>query len=814
MTRSQWSIPSLISFSLSALCAVALYAVIEHAPATIATHPWLDVWLEVALVALVGLILLIFVLPLRDPLRFELAVGVVSLFLTATLALVLKNTPFTVGAVTGDQRFYTYSVTKFAAYAGYVDAVYRDLPTFYPPLYYYMLGRLAALFHIEPFHIMKTGLLATTFAMPYLSIWLWRRIVDYKLAVAAAFVLLFYQLWFKPAEWLTLVLFIPWWLYWVEDVRQQRPTQWRGQINWWLGGGLLGALLFQTYYYWFFIGGVSLVLKLAIASLKRAKDAVWQLDIRNAIGVLASAALLSSFYWGPYLYSMYATGGWDPLQNRWLSDGKIPLPIPFLDDSIEGLLLLSGLLYLVLSAGSNRVSRSLLNLVIAVYIWAALGYVGILTDHPLLTFRAYPVIDYLLALAALLGLLRLWQENLWQRLLPSLAIYGARLAPALLVILLLFFGQETTNGLLKDENVQKALAAHAPQAQLAALDKLTNQQYLDKDILLGNNYADLLAYRPLYSFIPWTATFSHPAGRLHDRADFLERLASTSDPALFAAAFMNNRYSKLDYVMLDPKDNVWQFSFKDINFPDRTVSRVVNFAAPLLAEPYFQVQSEAGLTLFKPIYANNPFDPNAVDQVASGSITQTVLIYALTGTFAPHIDWPNRAALRTQTEQILLKTDLATLPLTALLDLDQAADGALAEKIRGALLAKLPQRLDVVLANPAGGQKLHVVGYQLQPAADQKTALTIYFEVLAPMDQDYTLWLHADQASGQKNFDHDPALRTSAWRIGKVYQDVTVLAVEPGTYKLSFGLWRSEEDIRLVQPSGDVGVELGEHALP
>ncbi|MCX6046519.1 MAG: arabinofuranosyltransferase, partial [Chloroflexi bacterium] len=728
--------------------------------------------------------------------------------------LVLKNTPFTVGAVTGDQRFYTYSVTKFAAYAGFVDAVYRDLPTFYPPLYYYILGRLAALFQIEPFHIMKTGLLATTFVMPYLSTWLWRRVVDYKLAVAAAFVLLFYQLWFKPAEWLTLVLFIPWWLYWVEDVRQQRPIQRRGQIGWWLIGGLLGALLFQTYYYWFFIGGVSLLLKLVVASLKKAKDAVWQLDRGNAVGVLASAALLSSFYWGPYLYSMYATGGWDPLQNRWLSDGKIPLPIPFLDDSIEGLFLLGGLLYLVLSAGGNRVSRGLLNLVMAVYVWAALGYVGILTDHPLLTFRAYPVIDYLLALAALLGLLRLWQENLWQRLAPPLAIYLTRLAPALLVILLLFFGQETTNGLMQDDNIQKALEAHVPQEQLNALDKLTSQQYLNKDILLGNNYADLLAYRPLYTFIPWTATFSHPAGRLHDRADFLERLASTSEPTLFAAAFMNNRYSKLDYVLLDPKDNGWQLSFKDINFPDRTISRVINFDASLLAEPYFQAQSEAGITLFRPIYANNPVNLSAPEPLATGAITQTVLLYALTGTFGPHLDWPNRAALRTQAEQNLLKTDLSTLSLSALLDLDQAADGALAEKIRGALLAKLPQPLDVLLVDRAGGQKLQVVGYQLQPAADQKSTLTLYFEVLAPMDQDYTLWLHADQASAQKNFDHDPAIRTSAWRTGKIYQDVTRLAVEPGTYKLSFGLWRSEEDVRLTQPSGDVGVELGEHALP
>ena len=108
-----------------------------------------------------------------------------------------------------------------------------------------------------------------------------------------------------------------------------------------------------------------------------------------------------------------------------------------------------------------------------------------------------------------------------------------------------------------------------------------------------------------------------------------------------------------------------------------------------------------------------------------------------------------------------------------------------------------------------------MLGYSLQAQATEakKPALTVYYEVLAPLDQDYTIWLHADQAGAQHNFDHAPNAATSAWRVGKIYQDVTVLNVEPGEYKISFGLWRSEEDVRLVQHSGDVGVELGVQVL-
>ncbi len=76
------------------------------------------------------------------------------------------------------------------------------------------------------------------------------------------------------------------------------------------------------------------------------------------------------------------------------------------------------------------------------------------------------------------------------------------------------------------------------------------------------------------------------------------------------------------------------------------------------------------------------------------------------------------------------------------------------------------------------------------------------------------MWFHADREGAQNNFDHIPNVATSAWRSGKIYRDVTQLAVEPGEYTLSFGLWRSEEDVRLVQPAGEVGVTLGVHGLP
>ena len=157
------------------------------------------------------------------------------------------------------------------------------------------------------------------------------------------------------------------------------------------------------------------------------------------------------------------------------------------------------------------------------------------------------------------------------------------------------------------------------------------------------------------------------------------------------------------------------------------------------------------------------------------------------------------------------KADITALSLTSLLDLDQAADGALAEKISAALLAKLPQRLDVVLADKAGTQALRVRGYQLQlqPTAGKKAELTIYYEVLAPLPQDYTIWLHAIKDGAEKTFDHDPAIPMSAWRIGKIYRDVTLLDVETGVMTSALASGAARKTLAAATPKGDVGVAVG-----
>ncbi len=807
------------TFGIAAMVAIVAYGWIEGSTAPLSARPYWDMWSIAAVTCLGGWILLCFSLPVAEERKFLLALSGLSVFMVVLVALALKGTPYTLDAIEADQRFYTAFVTKLATQWGYGDVVYQGLPAFYPPLYFWLLARLAGLTAIEPYMTMKIGVLVTAFLMPYGAAWMWGRTVAVPFAVAPAFVMLFYQEWFKTAEWLSLVLFVPWWIAWVENGAGRSFSTRGKKWLWWALGGLVGSLIFQTYYYWFFIGGISLIIQWV---WDRAKPrGTHSLELTNAIAVLVSTALFSIVYWGPYLVSMAQTGGWQPLQNRWLSEGKIPLPFPFLDGSVEGGFLLAGLFYLLLTAGRSRVSRGMIALVAAVYVWSGLGIVGMMTDRPLLTFRAYTVVEQVLAIGAVMGLMHLWQRKprAGEHLSGSEKSIVERIqtiAPAIALLLVLYFSQESALRFLQDVMVSTAREATYPRELVDTFESLTASAYEDKVFLLGYGYRDLLAYRPVYTFLPWSAHFSHPAGLYRERVTFLEELAATTDPDLFAAALLNNRYSRIDHLMLEREDTTWQLRFADDDFPNRSVERAFSFDEELFAPPYFEVKETNGMTLITPNFEADPLatiDLNALD---TAPVDTVALLYTLVSTFGSHVDLPDYEETHDEAERVLLGADLSTLSPETLLSLQLAAGGELHDKTSAALEATLPNFVDVNLVDEDGVERVRVIGFALQPQSvgDSDLELAIYMEAINPMDIDYTMWVHADREGTQLNLDHTLNAPTSTWDVGKIYRDTYVITAEPGDYHFTFGLWRSEGELRLRRTDGAIDVDLGTLTIP
>jgi len=578
-----------------------LHILVRTLPAEAGINPYLGASLRLWVFSLFTISALIISKVKNEESRGDLFAMVLGLCFAGIVLLGLKNTSYTLNGVSGDQGFQTAQVTKFSSYSGAVDFAYKDLPPFYPPLYFFVLGKTAGLLGIEPYRMLKYGLIATAFILPFLTRKVWFWIQPGVFSFAAIFSLLFFQEWYKPFEWLSLVIFIPWWLHFVDGVGVKKNKR---NPLWIILGGLLGAMLFSTYYYWFFIGGISLLIRFLLRATSWADGRDNSKDIRaSRVFVLVGTAIFSLPYWGPLVASMWTTGGWVSLQNRYFLAEFNNLRFPFLEFSVTGVIMLAGLVYLLQSFRRSTLSFGLLTLLIAAYAWQVFGYLAFLFQYPLLSFKSRDFVWYVLGLAAVLGVFELMSKvsrSATLRKRWGSVIVGGTVA------LLLFYGQVIAVNFSDNELLPPALETTFPKELVSNYKAALSNQYLNHVVLGDSGVSELSIYLPVFQFLSWAAVYSHPAGLYNERVDFLQQLSNAENPDWFAAALMNNRYSHIDEIILLPKEDGFIFGYLPENLPERSRTEHIFFPGDLFAPAYFFRKNFGEYVLFTPNYANNP----------------------------------------------------------------------------------------------------------------------------------------------------------------------------------------------------------------
>ncbi len=145
-----------------------------------------------------------------------------------------------------------------------------------------------------------------------------------------------------------------------------------------------------------------------------------------------------------------------------------------------------------------------------------------------------------------------------------------------------------------------------------------------------------------------------------------------------------------------------------------------------------------------------------------------------------------------------------------------------------ALVAPTDADLQPPIARQANlGNQMELRGYGLQREGDSLT-VTLYWQSLAVMPLDYTVFVHLLDSEGRLVAQHDAApwweapIPTSTWRPGEQLLDRHPLNLPPdlppGEYQLRVGVyyWETLERLPVLengQPSGD-SVELGRVTLP
>lgn len=525
-----------------------------------------------------------------------------GLFLCGGATVILNGSPFAPLGAVADQGYRTAYLTKFGHTWELVDYAYKDLPSFYPPLFFWVLGRLAVLLGVAPWQMLKVGTLAVAFLVPTGGWLLWRPVVGpRRAAVVVVATSLVFQEWYVPHLWLAIAVFVPWWLHFVLGVgRPPGSRLGRGGLA---VGIAVGAVVALTYWYLLAIGLLQLAALAAArrwwrAHGRRAEPTSW----RDAATVLGGIVVVTIPYWLPLAVSMLTTPGMRTMQNRYYTADEVSLPLPFLTFDLEGMVLLAGLVTLLVRAPRHRVALHVLGLLGAAYALYLVGYLAFLADNPLDTLRTVGLIEFLLAVGAGLGAADLWRlatdGRLGARVDRTTAVAVVGVAA---VVGVFAFGQDAVRDM---PFLSEQRAAEHPTRLLDGFARATGGDYEDAVVL--TDVTDLSAFLPTYVFNTSNAHYSHPSARFADRADLITRLAREPDPEVFALALLHNRYDDVDYVALREEGGGLGYTWLDDAFPSGVVQRSVTFPTTSFDTPAFTRHRASGLTVYRVHRSEDP----------------------------------------------------------------------------------------------------------------------------------------------------------------------------------------------------------------
>lgn len=603
-----------VCIGVAAVGATLLLAAV--APTAEEGNPTVEVVTQVLLVLAVGTGVVVLLLRRCSPdVGGALVALLTGLFLCGGAAIILNATPFAPYGALADQGYRTAALTKFAHSWELVDYAYKDLPSFYPPLYFWVLGRLSALLGVPAWEMLKTGTLMVAFLVPVGGWFLWRPVVGPRRAAAVILVTsLVFQQWYVPHLWLAIAVFVPWWLRYVLGVvwpddhpgGVDRPGGRRltpGQV---VTGILLGSVVALTYWYVLAMGLLQLVALLGLRrAFRRHGRPPEPASLRDVGLVLGGVAAVTIPYWLPLALRVLTTPGARTMQNRYFTADEVQLPLPFLDFDLQGMVLLFGLAALALTAHRSRCSLHLLGLVAAAYALYLLGYLGFLADLPLDTVRTRGLVELCLGAGAALGAVECWRGV--GRLaagtdrigIDRTSIRTALVVGALVVVAAL--GQTAVRTI---PYVREQRAARYPKALIDGFVRATRGDYEDAVVL--TDVPDLSTFLPTYVFNTSNAHYSHPAALFTARADLLTRLGRERDREVFELALLHNRYDAIDLVALRAIGPDLVYTWLGDAFPEGVEQHSVTFPASMFTGAAFDALRGSQLEMFRVDRARDP----------------------------------------------------------------------------------------------------------------------------------------------------------------------------------------------------------------
>lgn len=365
----------------------------------------------------------------------------VSAFTVVTLGMPLGATRLYLFGISVDQQFRTEYVTRLADSPALRDMTYLGLPPYYPPGWFWIGGRAAALSGTPAWEVFKPWAITSITIAVAVALVLWWRMVRFEYALivttATAAVTLAYGSPEPYSAMITVLLPPMLVLTWSGLRAGDRPDAPAGAGR----GAVIGAGIFLGWtatWYTLLFGFSAFTMGLMALWLagvrwhrnRRSGGVKAALDPLRRLAVIAGiAVVMACTTWLPFIVRAMHS----PISNTGSAQHYLPadgaeLTFPMLQFTLLGVVCLIGTLWLVVRARSSVRAGALAIGVLAIYLWSLLSMLTTLARTTLLSFRLQPTLSVLLVAAGAFGFLELAQalaaagrERSWGRAVSPVA---------------------------------------------------------------------------------------------------------------------------------------------------------------------------------------------------------------------------------------------------------------------------------------------------------------------------------------------------------------------------------------------------------
>jgi hypothetical protein len=504
-----------------------------------------------------------------------------------TLRVALHGTPFGFDGLSGDAGRLADMANRYASTWHSSDGIVSSVPSHYPPLFPWLVGRTSALVNEPAWKLLGPAEAITLSFAVIAGYILWRRVLPGPLALAVTLpVLLCFSLPEKAYEILALTVFVPWAIATFGD-----PP--RGRLHW-LPAGLIGGLSVVLSWAFIIYGALGIV-ALAVLTWRASPDRGRY--VRHVVLTVVVALVVASWYLVPYL-------GWGLLHSSKQVDdlfqggGIQDSPLLFLTPSPIGVLELIGVIGLLWYRGRVSWGMPLLLLTVSAYAYWLLGLASFsLTGHTLLLQDTSRLIGPMLAAAGVLTIVQTAPSIARRFSIRSFPTGLPALALCLLVVWTAITawqgwmpgGPTPVGGLF-----QPAVSAEWNESTAAFATPLPDGSYVpvaaersiydawfptdpikqDVTSVLGANATPvtLSTAEELFTYVNWPGYIAVSMGAAGTntnwpaRYDALQKLSRITAPAAFAAASARTAFGPVDVFILQ-RDSPTRWTWHPIDAP-------------------------------------------------------------------------------------------------------------------------------------------------------------------------------------------------------------------------------------------------------